>query len=188
MNHNIRILRVNNSGQPLEWLTWQDAATLYCQGRVAWTLGQHILTVKGGISRLFGIQSCLDIHSIIASSGKVFNGRRKAPPLTNRALFQRDQGTCMYCGSAFGVGRLTRDHVVPLSRGGEDSWTNVVAACKACNQKKGSFLLENISMKLLALPYCPNTAEYLALTNSNRILADQMDFLKTQFSKNCRLE
>jgi hypothetical protein len=43
-------------------------------------------------------------------------------------------------------------------------------------------------MELLALPYEPNSAEYLALVNSKRIRVDQMDFLKAQFSKNCRLQ
>ena len=42
-------------------------------------------------------------------------------------------------------------------------------------------------MELLSLPYVPNFAEYLALTNSGRILGDQMDFLKSQFGKNSRL-
>ena len=41
-------------------------------------------------------------------------------------------------------------------------------------------------MQLVALPYQPNNAEYLALINSRRILGDQMDFLRTQFSKNSR--
>ena len=42
-------------------------------------------------------------------------------------------------------------------------------------------------MELLALPYVPNFAEYLALTNSGRILGDQMDFLKKSFGSNSRL-
>ena len=43
-------------------------------------------------------------------------------------------------------------------------------------------------MELLALPFEPNPAEYLALVNSKRIRADQMDFLKAQFSRHCRLQ
>ena len=48
-------------------------------------------------------------------------------------------------------------------------------------------LLEECGMELMALPYVPNFAEYLALTNSGRILGDQMDFLKKSFSSNSRL-
>ena len=82
---------------------------------------------------------------------------------------------------------LTRDHVVATSRGGRDSWDNVVAACKRCNHHKGSRLLQECGMELMALPYLPNFAEYLALTNSGRILGDQMDFLRKSFGSNSRL-
>ena len=62
----------------------------------------------------------------------------------------------------------------------------MVAACRRCNQHKANYRLEEIGMELIALPYCPNNAEYLALTNSRRILGDQMEFLRGQFSKNAR--
>ena len=78
---------------------------------------------------------------------------------------------------------LTRDHVVPKSRGGSDAWDNVVAACKRCNHRKGNRLAHECGMELLALPYVPNIAEYLALINSGRILGDQMDFLASQFGR-----
>ena len=90
----------------------------------------------------------------------------------------------MYCAALFPGSQLTRDHIVPLSRGGVDRWENVVAACRRCNQHKANHLLEEIAMELVALPYRPNNAEYLALLNSRRILGDQMEFLRGQFSKN----
>lgn len=77
---------------------------------------------------------------------------------------------------------LTRDHIKPLSKGGRDVWSNVVTACRRCNTHKGDRLLETINMKLLAVPYIPNVAEYLVLRN-RRILGDQMAFLKMQFSE-----
>ena len=76
---------------------------------------------------------------------------------------------------------LTSDHVKPISKGGRDSWSNVVTACRRCNTHKGSRSLETIGMKLLAVPYVPNVAEYLVLRN-RKILGDQMEFLKMQFS------
>jgi len=89
----------------------------------------------------------------------------------------------MYCGLYFDFMCLSRDHVNPSSRGGADKWENVVAACKRCNQRKGSSLLSEISMDLIALPYSPNPAEYLALINSARIRGDQMEYLRPQFSR-----
>jgi 5-methylcytosine-specific restriction endonuclease McrA len=76
---------------------------------------------------------------------------------------------------------------VPRSRGGQDAWDNVVAACRRCNHHKGNRLPDECGMELVALPYVPNFAEYLALINSGRILGDQMDFLKSQVGKNSRL-
>jgi 5-methylcytosine-specific restriction endonuclease McrA len=74
-----------------------------------------------------------------------------------------------------------------LSRRGRDVWDNVVSACKRCNHYKGDRLLEDCGLELLALPYVPNFAEYLALTNSGRILGDQMDFLRKSFGRQSRL-
>lgn len=182
-----RILRVNVAGQPVEWVTWQEAVCLYARELVVWTLGASIMTVRGGHSRVDGSRTELELHSIIACDGRVFQPVRSRPPLTNQALFRRDRNLCMYCAREHPDGELTRDHVVPKSRGGGDVWENVVAACKRCNHHKGDRLLENIEMDLIALPYTPNLAEYLALTNSGRILGDQMDFLMAQFGKNSRL-
>ena len=182
-----RILRLDKAGTPVEWLDWQMAATLYARGLVTWTLGDVIYRLHGGTSRLTGTRSCLSLHSIIACDGVTHNHKRPAPPLTNRALFRRDQHLCLYCGKPFPEHVLTRDHIVPTSRGGRDRWLNVVSACRRCNQRKGSHRLDEIEMELLALPYVPNMAEYLALINSHRIRGDQMEFLRSQFGKESRL-
>lgn len=182
-----RILRLNIAGQPVEWLTWQEAVSLYVRELVVWTVGDAILRLRGGHSRDDGERSLVDIHSIIACQGKLAQPERLIPPLTNQALFARDQSTCLYCGNEFSDAHLTRDHVVPVSKGGRDSWDNVVASCKRCNHRKGNRLIEDTEIDLLALPYVPNYAEYLALTNSGRILGDQMDFLRKSFSRESRL-
>lgn len=182
-----RVLRLNVSGQPVEWVSWQDAVCLYAREMVVWTMGEPILHVRGGHSRFDGSQSSLDVHSIIACQGRVVHTERVAPPLTNRALFGRDRNLCLYCGKPFADAALTRDHVVPRSRGGSDRWDNVVAACRRCNHRKGDRLTHECHMDLLALPYVPNFAEYLALINGGRILGDQMDFLRRSFSRQSRL-
>jgi 5-methylcytosine-specific restriction endonuclease McrA len=172
---------------PVDWVSWQEAACLHARELVSWTYGEEVMAVHGGHSRLTGEQTVLVLNSIMACKGKVFDKVRKEPPLTNRALFRRDQNFCLYCGNQFRECDLSRDHVVPISRGGRDKWTNVVTACKRCNARKGNLLLQNSTMELLALPYRPNHAEYLALSHSGRILGDQMAFLRKQFSSNSRL-
>ena len=182
-----RILRLDKAGTPVEWLDWQAAAVLYARGLVTWTLGDVIYNLRGGMCRLTGDRSRLSLHSIIACDGIASPRRRTRPPLTNRALFRRDQHLCLYCGKPYPEALLTRDHIRPTSRGGKDNWFNVVAACRRCNQHKGDRLPEEINMELLALPYVPNMAEYLALINSHRIRGDQMAFLRSQFGKNSRM-
>jgi hypothetical protein len=182
-----KILRLNVSGQPVDWVSWQEAVCLYAREIVVWTLGDPVLHIRGGHSRMDGYPSSLDIHSIIACDGKVVPPDRNIPPLTNQALFGRDRNMCLYCGKDLPDGGLTRDHVVPTSKGGRDTWDNVVSACKRCNHHKGSRLVHDCGMELLALPYVPNFAEYLALINSGRILGDQMNFLKRSFKPHSRL-
>ena len=184
---NPSILRINTAGVPVDWLSWQEAVCLHARELVSWTYGEEVMEVHGGHSRLTGEQTVLTLNSIIACKGKVYDKIQTEPPLTNRALFNRDQNVCLYCGKQFKECDLSRDHVIPVSRGGQDQWTNVVTACKRCNARKGNLLLDESTMELLALPYRPNHAEYLALSNSRRILGDQMSFLKRQFSANSRL-
>ncbi len=177
------ILRLDHSGKAMGWINWQDAVTLYSKEMVAWTLGENRFRIHGGYNRVTGKRSWMEIDSIIATRG-LANGNKfeVVPPLTNRELFRRDQHMCMYCVDTFSDSHLTRDHVIPISRGGADTWTNVVTSCVKCNQRKGAHTPEQANMKLHAIPYAPNFAEWLVLRN-RRILSDQMDFLKSQFSK-----
>jgi len=181
-----RILRLNQAGQPIDWLGWQEAVCLYSRDLVLWSLGDILFRPRGGRNRMTGQRTRIELPSIIAVGGSRVAPPRRRPPLTNRALFERDSLQCLYCGEYFAADRLTRDHILPRYRGGEDSWENVVAACRRCNQRKGHRTLEEAGLELLALPYCPNPAEYLALVNSQRILPDQADYLRQQFSSNCR--
>ncbi|MDZ7684841.1 MAG: HNH endonuclease [Gammaproteobacteria bacterium] len=183
----VRVLRLNTAGMPVEWLSWQEAVRLHARELVTWTYGEEVMKVHGGHSRVTGEQTVMRLSSIMACKGKVHASSHKEPPLTNRALFRRDQNICLYCGQRFGEIHLSRDHVIPISRGGKDLWTNVVTACKRCNARKGSLMPDECNMELLALPYQPNHAEYLALTHSGRILGDRMAFLRKQFSANSRL-
>ncbi len=73
--------------------------------------------------------------------------------LSRRAMFRRDGYRCQYCGRD--SAHLTLDHIIPRSRGGKHSWTNLVSACAACNRRKGGKTLEEARMKLLSRPVEP---------------------------------
>jgi 5-methylcytosine-specific restriction endonuclease McrA len=174
-----QILTLDIAGRPASWIGWDEAAVLYCRERIAWEAGESRIRVRGGHSRVTGRRTELLLSSIVAvtrhASGRALP--RLVPPLTNRALFRRDQNLCLYCGRRHAVSALTRDHVVPRACGGTDAWKNVATACGPCNRRKGARTPEQARMPLLAVPYAPDMAEWLVLSN-RRILADQMRFLQ----------
>lgn len=172
------ILTLDVHGQPYRWVSWQHAITYYARDQVAWAAGEHEFTFFGGTRREDGSRSRLTTNSIIAIKGKALSSRalHQIPPLSNRELFHRDRQICAYCGDHLPGHKLTRDHIVPVSRGGRDIWMNVVTACRYCNQRKAGRTPEQADMELIFAPYVPNKAEYLILSNRN-ILVDQMDFL-----------
>jgi 5-methylcytosine-specific restriction endonuclease McrA len=183
----VRLLSLDAHGRVLDWMSWQDAACLYARGAVAWTMGDPCLEVHGGTCRLTGSQSIIELHPIVAARGHArAHALDPTPALTNVALFARDAHLCMYCGNDFPRPQLTRDHVLPVSKGGRDVWENVVAACFHCNSRKGNRTPQQAGMPLLAVPYRPSWVEHLILSNRN-ILADQMAFLKSQLPKNARM-
>ncbi|MFN3597476.1 MAG: HNH endonuclease [Rubricoccaceae bacterium] len=78
--------------------------------------------------------------------------------LTRRNVFRRDGHRCQYCGA---TERLTLDHVVPRSRGGGDTWENLVAACVPCNNRKGNRTPEEARMPLRRRPFRPSHVMYM---------------------------
>jgi len=75
---------------------------------------------------------------------------------TRRNVFVRDNHTCQYCGEQKPTSGLSIDHVLPRSRNGSSSWTNVVTSCKECNVRKGGRLLEETDMNLRSKPTVPS--------------------------------
>ena len=86
--------------------------------------------------------------------------RRFRRHVTNTFLFARDEYRCQYCHRSQPELRprecLTRDHLVPISRGGGNAWTNVVTACSSCNTRKGNRLPEECGMQPLHPPLEPH--------------------------------
>lgn len=76
----------------------------------------------------------------------------KVPPVNRREVLRRDNHTCQYCGS---TKRLTLDHVIPRSKGGQHRWDNVVTACEKCNSTKGDRLVHEVGMVLKTKPKSP---------------------------------
>lgn len=184
-------LQLDVAGTPQAWLSPQQAARLVYTQDVAWTTGPVLTVLHGGTSRLTGIQSVMEVPSILATRSRAgFDQAACTPSLTrhNHKLFARDRHLCGYCGQTFAAKSLTREHVFPVARGGRDVWTNVVTACVACNHRKAARTPEEANMPLLYLPYTPNWFEDFILRRSGRrVLADQMEFLMSRVPASSRL-
>ncbi len=94
--------------------------------------------------------------------------------LSRRNVFLRDGHACMYCGA---TGDLTIDHVVPRSRGGNSSWENLVACCRACNLAKGYKTPEEAGMPLRRKPVRPTWTVVVELTGVDEYLPAWEPFL-----------
>ena len=182
------ILGLDVSGQPRAWLSAEEAITYHAKGLVQWEHGDHKFTFHGGYKRS-GEQSKITSSSIIAiraASGFTMDKLHKDIPLSNQLLFKRDGYHCGYCGLKFHSNQLSRDHIIPRSRGGLDVWHNVVAACKHCNCKKDDMLLSECGLTLLHKPYAPSRIEVLA-TQNQFMLDEQLEYIRPLLPKHSRL-
>lgn len=106
---------------------------------------EYIQTTKGPI-RMPSVIVCADYDRI--------KWNRVLFPTKNN-IWERDNYTCCYTGRKLSREELSVDHIIPKSKGGEDTWLNLVTADKEVNRKKGSFLLEETNLKLLSKPFVP---------------------------------
>ena len=98
-----------------------------------------------------GISGSYDRPSVILLSRYVRLPRGRSVPVSRRGVLRRDNHRCGYCGKS----ASTIDHVQPRSRGGADSWENLVTACRVCNLRKGWKTPEGAMMRLLRVPAPP---------------------------------
>jgi 5-methylcytosine-specific restriction endonuclease McrA len=145
------VLVLNANYEPLNVCTTKRAVGLMMTGKA-----ELLLNGRGVIRTA---SSSFPRPSIVRLSYMVHRPRPKVK-LTKREIFRRDNYTCQYCGKK--TTKLTIDHVMPRHRGGEHSWSNLVAACPACNRRKGGRTPQEANMVLRTPPIEPNaSAEYL---------------------------
>lgn len=151
---------------PLSLWSWQDAVKAVCSDKVS------VLSTYEQVVHSTNLE--LLLPSVIALKG--FVAAQKAPAFTRFNVFLRDRFSCQYCGQSSGQSgdqsggqsggqtydqrlpalQLTFDHVIPRSRGGRTSWGNVVAACSACNLRKGCRLPAECHMLPRRAPAVPS--------------------------------
>ncbi|MCB1530616.1 MAG: HNH endonuclease [Rhodospirillales bacterium] len=131
---------------PLSLWSWQDAVKAVFRETVT-VLSEYEREVHSP-GTAFKLPSVLVLKEFVPAVEK--------PAFTRFNVFLRDGWQCQYCGADQKTHELTFDHVVPKSRGGKTSWTNIVAACRSCNTCKGHKLLHECGMRLKAEPVRPS--------------------------------
>jgi len=147
---NLRTLVLNADMQPVSWAplsvwSWQEAFVAVIQERVIQVKAYNDVQVHSA-SRSFQVPAVVAL--------KNYRKRRKVA-FTRYNVFLRDEFTCQYCGQRYDAKDLTFDHVIPRSRGGASSWTNIVACCGSDNLRKGCMTPQQAGMKLLRHPVEP---------------------------------
>jgi 5-methylcytosine-specific restriction endonuclease McrA len=149
----VRCLALNASFEPLTLVPVRRALRLVIEGKAEIVEADRDQTVRS--ARL-----ALPRPAIIRLVRFVHVPRRFRRQVTNTFLFARDEYRCQYCGRHQAELRtrecLTRDHLVPVSRGGGNAWSNVVTACSSCNTRKGNHLPEECGMHPRVRPVEPH--------------------------------
>ena len=92
-------------------------------------------------------------------------------------IYLRDESACQYCGDTRPRKELNLDHVIPRSRGGMTTWTNIVTSCFGCNRRKGGHRLQEVGMKLIRAPRHPHWIPLSIYTRKNGHYREWLPFL-----------
>jgi 5-methylcytosine-specific restriction endonuclease McrA len=152
-----KVLVLNASFEPLNITSWRRAVVLLIKGK-AEQLEHNCRYIYAD----FPLPSVIRLRQYVRVPYKEI-------PLTRRNILERDRQTCQYCNHR--GDQLTLDHVIPRSRGGGESWENLVAACVRCNVKKGSRTPKEAGMALLTQPRRPHSSlhfEIIKYTQDDR--------------------
>ena len=141
-----RVLLLNSTNQALATIKLERAFTLLMKGKVE-------ILHEDASRRLYTINDSYPLPEVIRLHSYVRIPHKTHTP-TKKSILIRDQYTCQYCGSTR-INKLTIDHIIPISKGGQNTWENLVACCHHCNNKKGDKLLEDIKMTLRNKPFHP---------------------------------
>jgi len=140
----MRTLVLNAGYEPLAVVTFRRALLLVLQDKASILMADEDHPIQG-VSTGFDRPSVILLHRYVRPPATRRN------PVSRRGVLRRDAGRCAYCGAA----ATTIDHVLPRSRGGADSWQNLVACCLRCNNIKGDRTPAEMGWQLRVRPVEP---------------------------------
>ena len=151
-----RVLVLNQSYEPLTICSPQRAIALIflAKAEILETYKDRFLRT---VNRKYALPSVIRLHQYVKMPFR-------SVEISRKNIIKRDGAKCQYCGTKI---QLTIDHVLPKSRGGEDTWDNLVTACIKCNNSKGNRTPKEANMKLMTIPKKPNYIVFLRTTLGN---------------------
>jgi len=148
MMKSFKTLKLDSSFRPVEVIDAIEALVLCIVGK-AMPVEEYTEEIRT-VTRKFVLPSVIALKKVVK-----FRFTTMAASRDN--IFWRDSNQCQYCTKVFLKEELTLDHVKPRSKGGKNTWLNLVTACKKCNQKKGNRTPAEANMPLLRAPFKPKT-------------------------------
>ncbi len=146
-------LALNASFEPLTMVPVKRALRLVIDGKAE-------IVESDGSRFVHSARMTMPRPAVIRLTRFIHVPRRFRRQVTNTFLFARDRYRCQYCGRTQaelkGREALTRDHLIPMSRGGTNEWTNVVTACSSCNLRKANHFPNEIGMHPMTAPVEPH--------------------------------
>lgn len=146
----MRTLVLNAGFEPLAVVSFRRALVLVMNDKAT-------VLASDGEHPVFGIHDAWDRPSVIVLRRYVRIPYARRVPLTRRGVLRRDGNRCAYCDAH----ATTIDHVLPRSRGGADTWENLVACCLKCNNIKGDRTPAEMRWELLFTPKAPHGTSWL---------------------------
>lgn len=163
-----QVLLLDCKEEPLHLTTWRRALVLLLKGKA------ECLEKLDNIDNFIKIDDTY-IPKVIRLKYEMAIPHTELP-FSRENILKRDNYTCQYCGKKLSGNELTLDHVYPKSRLGPDSWENIVACCKYCNQYKANRTPKEAGMKLQKRPERPKDSKIFELTKNS---SADLDFWKT---------
>ena len=143
-----QILVLNSTYEPLQVISWQRAVRMLFQEKVE--------VVEEYDREIRSVSLSIRLPSVLRLLRYVKVKRHHNQVRFTRAnIYSRDHYRCQYCGHRFQASQLTYDHVIPVARGGNKSWENIVTCCVRCNRRKGNRTPEEAGLKPLRGPKAP---------------------------------
>ncbi len=160
------VLLLNVDYTPLDTISVERAMVLYFTQKI------EIVHAKVG-KFIHTITNTFPFPEVVRLKHFIYLRKKEMSP-TKRNIFDRDLHTCQYCGS---TKRLTVDHIIPVSKGGQNIWKNMVTCCFSCNNKKGNLMPEEAGMVLKRDPCRPTHIHIIKKYSKENDLTSWSDYI-----------